>query len=100
MLLDIENVGAWTIRRFGHRCHACVEPVARIMAFQRIARRDQPPDPVQLNSLQALFSHQKMTIMHRIERPAIKPDRLASTDRRQANALRRVTRKEAAQGRV
>ena len=81
MLLDIKDVGAWTIRRFGHRCHARDEPVAWIMGLERIARRHQPPDPVQLNCLQALFSHQKMTIMHRIERPAIKPDRLANTDR-------------------
>ena len=51
-------------------------------AFQRVLRRDEPPDPIQLQALQGIERHHVVAMVGRVERAAKQADALALAEGR------------------
>jgi hypothetical protein len=56
----------------------------RVMVFQRIAGRHQPPHPIKLQRVERLLGDEEMAVMDRVEGAAIKANRLPGRDTRAA----------------
>ena len=75
MRLDIRHFNTRMLHHFPRPRHTQVQR-RRPARFQRVARTDHPPHPIQPEPFQRLTRDMRMTIMRRIKRPTKQPDHL------------------------
>ena len=80
---DSRHLYAGVADKLAGGCKAPREIVGRCKRFQRIARRDHPPDLVELKATKGDPADFEMSFMGRIERAAEQPDAHAAEKRRQ-----------------
>ena len=80
---DSRHLNTGVVGKLTGGCKAPREIVGRGMRFQRIARRDHPPDLVELKATKGDPADFEMSFMGRIERAAEQPDAHPAEKRRQ-----------------